>query len=79
MGLQRFRTQEEAREASWSTRRGPARCDRIRSLWRIASRLAPGAAPRGLRRFASVEAAERDRQEWIATRALALRERRRRA
>lgn len=79
MPLQRFRDFEEAREALWIERGDPRLAARIRSLWEFAGRLAPGAAgPRGIRRFRTIEEANRERDEWIAERARALRESRRR-
>ncbi len=80
MSLQRFRDFEEAREALWIERSDPRLAARIRSLWAFASRLLPGAAgPRGVRRFRTIEDANREREEWITERARALREARRHA
>ena len=77
MGLQRFRDFEEARRALWIERGDPQLVPRIRSLWAFARRLAPGAAPRGIRRFRSFEEAGLDRDSWIDVRARTLREQRR--
>lgn len=77
MPIQRFHSSEEAREALWVRRDDPRLVPRIRSLWAFASRLAPGAAPRGVRRFRSSEDAQRDRDDWITQRAHALRAARR--
>jgi hypothetical protein len=77
MGLQRFRDFEEARRALWIERGDPQLFPRIQSLWAFSRRLAPGAAPRGIRRFQSVEAANKDRDIWIEQRARTLRETRR--
>ncbi len=77
MPIQRFNSTEDAREALWVRRDDPQLVPRIRSLWAFASRLAPGAAPRGLRRFRSCEDAQRDRDGWIMQRAHALRAARR--
>lgn len=77
IGLQRFRDFEEARRALWVEPGDPQLVPRIRSLWAFARRLAPGAAPRGIRRFSTFEEANRDRDIWIAPRARALREARR--
>jgi hypothetical protein len=73
MSIQRFDRTEDAREALWLRSGDPRLVPRIRSLWAFASRLAPGSAPRGVRKFRSPEEAERDRDEWVARRALALR------
>jgi len=77
MPIQRFHSSEGAREAPWVRHDDPRLVPRIRSLWAFASCLAPGATPRGVRRFRSSEAAQRDRGEWITKRAHALRAARR--
>jgi hypothetical protein len=74
MTLQRFRDFEEARRALWIEPGDPRLAARIRSLWAFASRLTPGAAPRGLRRFRSIEDANLEREAWVVRRARALRE-----
>lgn len=73
MPFQRFRSHEEARQALW-TRDDPELADRLRRLWSFSRRLAPGCAPRGLRKFRSIEEANRERQDWTARRARALRD-----
>lgn len=73
MTLQRFRDFEEARRALWTDPGDPRLAARIRSLWAFASRLTPGAAPRGLSRFRAVEEANLEREAWIVQRARALR------
>jgi hypothetical protein len=78
MPFDRFRTMEEAREALWANRAEVEVFARIRRLWSFARRLAPGAAPRGLRRFRTLEEASREREAWIARRARALRDARER-
>jgi hypothetical protein len=76
MPLQRYRDLEQAREDLWVRRRDPRLFTRIRELWTFAERLAPGHAPRGVRRFRTLEEAQRDRNEWVARRALLLRKQR---
>ncbi len=73
MSLERFKTLDEARQALWAGHAGAETGARIRRLWAFARRLAPGAAPRGLRRFRTLEDAGREREAWIALRARALR------
>lgn len=73
MGVQRFQNPDDAREALWTRPDDPQLVPRIRSLWAFAARLAPGDPPRGVRRFQSLEDAQRDREDWIAIRARALR------
>jgi hypothetical protein len=77
MPLQRFRDFEEARRSLWIERGDPGLVPRIRSLWAFASRLAPGVAPRGIRRFRTLEEASRERDSWIELRAHRLRAARR--
>jgi hypothetical protein len=78
MPLQRFRDFDEARRALEVETGDPELVPRIRRLWAFASRLAPGSAPRGLRKFRTIEEANRDRDAWIELRVRALREQRRR-
>jgi len=73
MALQRFRDFEEARRALWNRDGGAGLIRRIRSLWAFSRRLAPGAAPRGLRKFRTLDEANRDRDAWVDRRARALR------
>lgn len=76
MPLERFRSMEEARQAL--LRPGDERLlARIRGVWSFARRLAPGSAPRGLRRFGTLEEARLDREQWSRDRAHALRAARR--
>jgi hypothetical protein len=78
MGWQRFRDFQEAREALWIEPDDPRLVERIRSLWAFSSQLLDGlSAPRGLRRFRSIEEANADRERWVAERARALRAARR--
>lgn len=77
MPLQRFRDFDEARRALWVQRDDPELVPRIARLWVFARRLAPGAAPRGIRKFRTLEEANRDRESWTAQRIRALRTKRR--
>jgi hypothetical protein len=79
MSLQRYRDFDEARRALWVRRGDPELAARIRRLWRFALRLAPGITPRGLRRFRTLEEADRERAAWIEQRARGLREERHRS
>lgn len=74
MPIQRFRDFDEAREALWAGRDDPHLPNRIRRLWAFAAKLAPGSAPRGIRRLRTIEEANRDREEWTTRRARTLRE-----
>lgn len=76
MPLERFRDFDEARRAQWVAKGDPALGRRIRSLWAFARRLAPGSGPRGVRRYRTIEEANRDREQWTAERARRLRQER---
>ena len=78
MPLQRFRDFDEARRSLWIERGDPDLVPRIRRLWAFSRRLAPGGAPRGIRKFATIEEANRERDAWIELRIRTLRELRRR-
>jgi hypothetical protein len=61
--LWRYQDLDEARRALWANAdEAPMR---MRRLWALFARLAPGTMPRGLRKFRSMEEANRDREEWI--------------
>ena len=72
MPIHRFRDLDEARRALWSTSDDPALADRIRRLWRFTARLARPSAPRGLRRFRTIEEANAEREGRITERVHAL-------
>jgi hypothetical protein len=72
MPIQRFRSLDEARRALWVAPDDPALVTRIRQVWRFSARLLDRRIPRGLRRFASIEAANAERERWIADRIDAL-------
>jgi len=74
MPLRRFSDFDEPRRALWIERGDPELVPRIRRLWAVARRLAPGSAPRGIRKFRTPEEANRDRENWIQQRVRALRE-----
>jgi hypothetical protein len=78
MPLQRFRDFDEARRALWVEPGDPELLPRIRRLWAFASRLAPGSGPRGIRKFRTMEEANRERDEWVELRVRTLREQRER-
>jgi hypothetical protein len=73
MGLQRFRSFEDARRALWVQPGDPQLATRIRRLWAFSARLAPGAAPRGLRLFRTLEEAQAERADWELERTQRLR------
>jgi hypothetical protein len=70
--VQRFRSLDDARRALWVAPDDPALFARIRRVWRFSARLLDRRIPRGLRRFSSIEAANAERERWIADRIDAL-------
>lgn len=68
MGVTRFRTFQEAEEALWREPGDPATLRVVSGLLRFARRLGPSGAPRGVRKYRTVEDADRDRQAWEAAR-----------
>jgi hypothetical protein len=70
--VQRFRSLDDARRAMWVAPDDPALFARIRQVWRFSARLLDRRIPRGLRRFSSIEAANAERDRWIAARIDAL-------
>ena len=66
MPVLKFRSFEEAREALWGDPGDPAYIRRIAWLWAFSDRLYPRRFPAGVYRFASIEEANRQREEWDA-------------
>jgi len=67
MPVQKFRDLGEARRALACDPDDPRLPDRIRQLWSFSRRLtAPPPAPRGVRKYRSVEEADADRRRWEA-------------
>jgi len=75
MPIRRFESHHAAREALWTTRDDPRLVERICALWERSHALVPGgvSAPRGVRRYESIEAANADREAWIRERVRAIR------
>lgn len=71
MPVQRFRDLDEARRALWANADDAP--GRARRLWRLFARLVGGSMPRGIRKFGSIEEANRDRDQWIDRRVQMLR------
>jgi hypothetical protein len=70
--VQRFRSYDDARRALWCDRDAPELHRRIARLWAAGLRLAPLRIPRGLRKFRTIEEANREREQWVADRVRAL-------
>ena len=76
MPLVRFTSLDEARLALLRRPVDAGLAERIRSLWRFATRAVPSEPPRGVTPFASIEDANRARDAWVKCRAQMLRARR---
>ena len=64
MPVWKFRNSEEARRALWTESSDPDLPERLRRLFAFVKRLSRSRAPRGVRRFNSVEEANADRALW---------------
>lgn len=68
MPVQKFRDFETARRALWLPSGHKDLVRRIKGLWAFSSRLTPSQIPRGVRKFRSIEAANQEREQWVASR-----------
>jgi len=64
----RFRSFEDARRALWTDAKAPDLARRIRRLWAFSARLVSSRVPPGVRRFQSIEEAQRERATWRRSR-----------
>jgi hypothetical protein len=78
MPVRKFRSFDEARRALWADRSDPGLPDRLRRQWAFVHRLIRYPAPRGVRKFTSIEAANADRDAWVTARVGRLRNERNR-
>jgi hypothetical protein len=78
MPVRKFRSFDEARRALWVDGSDPTLPDRLRRQWAFAGRLIRHPAPRGVRKFTSIEAANADRDAWVTARVGRLRNERNR-
>lgn len=68
MPVYRFKDFEDARRALWTDANAPDLGQRIRKLWAFSTRLVSRRIPSGVRRFHSVEEANRQRATWGTSR-----------
>ena len=73
MPIQKFTDFDDARRALWASPGQPNLIARIKGLWTFSTRLVPRQIPRGVRKFRSIEEANRERDQWIEQRVQALR------
>lgn len=64
MPLQRFRSFEEARAALWGRTSDPAYLRRMAWVWAFSQKLCPSHLKPGVRRYRSLEEAQREREAW---------------
>ena len=76
MSIQKFKDLDAARQALWQHPRSSDLGSHIRALWAFSVRLAPRQIPRGVRRFRSIEEANREREQWVTLRVQRLRRQR---
>jgi hypothetical protein len=76
MPVRKYRDLDEARRDLWIAPGDPGLAARIRRLWAFAARLAPPDVPRGVRKFRSIEEANKDPDEWVRRRVRLLRQQR---
>jgi len=77
MPVWRFREGEDTRILWTGPPGAPELIRRIRAVWALASRLAPSPFPRGVRKYRTIEEANREREEWNIRRMEALKTRHR--
>ena len=73
MPVQRFRSYDDARRALWCDRNDPRLHVRIATLWAASRRLVARQIPRGVRKFRSIDEANREREAWVSARVRSLR------
>jgi hypothetical protein len=73
MPVDKFRTFDAARRALWVDAGDPALADRLRRHWAFALRLNRFPAPRGLRKFRTIQDANAEREAWLSARVARLR------
>lgn len=62
MPVYRYRSFDDARRALWTRSDAPDLADRIRRLWAFSARLYPRRYTPGVRKFRTIEDANRDRE-----------------
>ena len=76
MPIERFPDFESARRSLVRNRQDPSIPDRIRRILDFSRQLAPHPHPRGIWKFRTIEESNRHREEFVALRVRALREKR---
>jgi hypothetical protein len=64
MPVEKFESFEDAREALWGESGDPRHLRRVAWLWAFSARLHRSRFPPGIHRYATIEEAKRQRDEW---------------
>lgn len=70
MGIQKFKSFEDAERALWCFKPDAAYYKRVAELWEMANRLCPPNFPRGIFKYKTIEEANKDKEKWIMENAL---------
>ncbi len=65
MPVQKFRSLKEAEQALWCDIPDDAHLDRLERWWSIVDQFSPRSFPTGVRKYRSLEEADRDREKWL--------------
>ena len=74
MGLQKFKSFQEAERALWCFNPDEKYFKQIRELFKLANRLCPPNFPRGIFKYRTMEEANKAKEEWLLQNALKKRE-----
>jgi hypothetical protein len=70
MGIEKFKTFEEAERALWCFKPDAEYYKRVAELWKAANRLCPPDFPSGIFKYRTIEEANKQKEEWILENAL---------
>jgi hypothetical protein len=70
MGLQKFKSFQEAEQALWCSHPDEKYFKQVRELFKLANRLCPPDFPRGVFKYRTMEEADNAKQEWLLQNAL---------
>jgi hypothetical protein len=74
MGLQKFKSFQEAEQALWCYNPDEKYFKQVRELFKLANRLCPPNFPRGIFKYLTLEEANNAKEEWLLQNALKKRE-----
>ncbi len=70
MTIQKFKTLPEAEEAQWNFNPDKQYYEKVRELFRLATKINPPNFPQGVFKYKTLEDANRQKMEWIVEAAL---------